>query len=198
MLLGGKAAERLLGERLRREVSDEDIRRWYDAHPDEFRRTLLVRARHVRCADEARCTEAAAALARGMPFAVVAQRWSIAPDAALGGDLGWIDAAQARHDWLAQLAFAQPPGPPTAPLHEPSATPETGGWQIVEVLERVQGRHAADSKAVHFGAGQAIARERAIARFDALRKSLLGNADIELNPVLLGFGPAALAAAGLR
>ena len=185
-------------ERLRAQVSEEDIRRWYDAHPDAFKRTLRVHARHVRCADEAHCTAAAAALAHGTSFAEAARRWSIAPDAAQGGDMGWMDAARARDDWLAQLAFAQPVGPPTEPLHEPSATPDTGAWQIVEVLERVQGRHAAGSEAVRFEAGQAIARERAIAGFGALRTRLLAEADIELNPALLGFGPAALAAAGLR
>ncbi len=185
-------------ERLRKEVSDADIRRWYDAHPDDFRRIERVRARHVRCADEARCDAASAALARGEPFAEVARRWSVAPDAAQGGELGWIDAARARRDWLAQVAFAQPPGPPTAPLHEPSAAPGEGAWQIVEVLERVNGRHAADSEAVRFEAGQAIARERALAGFGALRARLLAGADMELTPPLLGFGPAALAAEGVR
>lgn len=184
-------------ERLRAAVSPEDIRRWYDAHPGQFRRTLRVHARHVRCADEADCNAASAALAHGTPFADVARRWSIAPDAKQGGDLGWLDAARSREDWLAQLAFAQPVGAPTEPLHEPSPTPEAGAWQIVEVLERVQGRHAADSEAVRFEAGQAIARERAIAGFAALRAHLLAEADIELDPALLGFGPPALAAAGL-
>jgi len=185
-------------ERLRAQVSDDDIRRWYDAHPGEFKRTLRVHARHIRCPDEARCAAASAALSNGMAFAEAARRWSAAPDAAQGGDLGWLDAARARDDWLAQLAFAQPVGPPTAPLHEPSADPETGAWQIVEVLARVQGRHAAGSEAVRFEAGQAIARERAIARFGALRTRLLADADIELNPALLGFGAAALSAAGIR
>jgi hypothetical protein len=185
-------------ERLRAQVSDEDIRRWYDTHPDKFRRTLRVRARHVRCADEATCMAARAALARGMPFAQAARRWSVAPDAAQGGDMGWLTATRARDEWLVQLTFAQPVGPPTEPLHEPSATPETGSWQIVEVLEREQGRHAAASETVRFEAGQAIARERAIVNFGALRKRLLGDADIELNPGLLGFGPPELIAAGLR
>ena len=184
--------------RLRAQVSDADIRRWYDDHPDKFKRTLRVRARHVRCADEASCIAARAALARGMPFAEAAHRWSVAPDAAQGGDMGWVSAARARDDWLVQLAFAQPVGPPTEPLHEPSATPETGDWQIVEVLEREQGRHTAGSEAVRYEAGQAIARERAIANFGALRRRLLGDADIELNPALLGFGPAQLSAAGLQ
>ena len=184
-------------ERLRAAVSQEDIRRWYDTHPNEFKRTLRVHARHVRCANEADCNAARQALVHGEVFADVARRWSIAPDAARGGDLGWLDAARSREDWLAQLAFAQPIGPPSEPLHEPSPSPESGAWQIVEVLEREQGRHAAGSEAVRFEAGQAIARERAIAGFAALRTRLLAEAVIELNPALLGFGPAALAAAGV-
>lgn len=185
-------------ERLRAQVSDADIRRWYDAHPDEFRRTERVRARHVHCADEARCEAASAALKRGLPFAEVARRWSDAPDAARGGELGWTDAERARGDWLAQLAFPQPPGPPTGALREPAGAAGEGGWQIVEVLERVQGRHPADSEAVRFGAGRAIARERAVARFGELRARLLAASEIELNPALLGFDASALAAEGVR
>lgn len=115
-------------ERLRAQVSDEDIRRWYDSHPEKFKRTLRVRARHVRCADEETCMAARAALARGMPFAQAARRWSVAPDAAQGGDMGWLTATRARDDWLVQLAFAQPVGPPTEPLHElpPRPRPAAG------------------------------------------------------------------------
>jgi len=181
-------------ERLRRDVADDDVRAWYVAHPGAFKRTERVRARHVHCADEARCDAAGAALRRGEPFADVARRASDAPDAAAGGDLGWLDAERARRDWLAQLAFAQPPGPPAGPLRAPGAGGRDGGWEIVEVLERVEGRHAIDSEAVRFGAGRAIARERAIALFGELRARLLAQADVELNPALLGFGPDALAA----
>lgn len=185
-------------ERLRRDVSDADIRRWYDAHPDDFKRIERVRARHIACIDEARCDAASAALARGEPFAAVALRFSSAPDAQQGGELGWLDAERARREWLAQLAFAQPPGPPTAPLREPGMPPAPDDWQIVEVLERVTGRHAADSEAVRFAAGRAIARERAAAQFGALRARLLAQADIELDPAALGVDAAALAAEGVR
>lgn len=179
-------------ERLRKEVSDDDVHRWYDAHPDAFKRTERVRARHVHCADEARCDAASAALARGQSFGDVARRDSQAPDAAAGGELGWIDAERARHEWLAQLAFALPPGAPTAPLRAPGVEGGEDGWEIVQVLERVEGRHPADSEAVRFGASTAIAREHAVARFVQLRTRLLAQADVELDPALLGFGPDAL------
>ncbi len=76
--------------------------------------------------------------------------------------------------------------------------PAPDDWQIVEVLERVTGRHAADSEAVRFAAGRAIARERAAAQFGALRARLLAQADIELDPAALGVDAAALAAEGVR
>jgi hypothetical protein len=182
-------------DRLRKEVSDDDIRQWYAAHPDAFKRTQRVRARHVHCADEAHCDAASAALRRGEPFADVARRSSQAPDAEAGGELGWIDVERARRDWLAQLAFAMPPGPPGAPLRAPGADGGDGGWEIVQVLERVEGRHAADSEAVRFGAGSAIARERAVVRYGELRARLLAQADVDVDPALLGFGREALVAA---
>jgi hypothetical protein len=182
-------------ERLRSEVSADDIRRWYDAHPSQFTRTERVHARHVRCPDE-RCAQAAsAALARGVAFEDVARRYSNAPDAAQGGDLGWIDVARARLDWLAQLAFAQPPGAPTGAVREPEAG---GGWQIVQVLARTTGRHPVESETVRFAAGRAVAQERAVARWAELRERLIGASAIELNPALLGFGESALAAEGVR
>jgi hypothetical protein len=180
-------------DRLRREVDDADIRRWYDEHPDEFKRIERVRARHIRCADEARCDAASAALRRGEPFGDVARRFSEAADAGAGGELGWLDAARARSDWLAQLAFAQPPGPPTAPLREPAVAGAREGWEIVEVLERVTGRHAPDSEAVRFAAGREIARRRAAQQYAELRGKLLAAADIELDPALPGLDAAALA-----
>jgi len=182
-------------ERLRKAVSDDDVRRWYDAHPDAFPRTERVRARHVHCDDEAPCNDASAALGRGESFDAVARRLSSAGDAAAGGDLGWIDAQRAREDWLAQLAFALPPGPAAGPLRKPGADGADGGWEIVQVLERVQGRHPADSEAVRFGAGRAIAHEQAVARYGELRARLLAQADVELDPAQLGFGREALAAA---
>ena len=185
-------------ERLRKAVSDADVRRWYDAHPDAFRRTERVRARHVHCDDEARCDDASAALKGGDPFDAVARRFSSAVDAAAGGELGWVDAARARQDWLAQLAFALPPGPAAGPLRMPGADGADGGWEIVQVLERVQGRHPADSEAVRFGAGRAIAHEQALARYAELRARLLAQADVELDAAQLGFGREALAAEAVR
>ena len=69
---------------------------------------------------------------------------------------------------LARAAGVRPAGRTThrAASRAP-ATPETGSWQIVEVLEREQGRHAAGSETVRFEAGQAMpmnARSRTSAR----------------------------------
>ncbi len=179
-------------EQLKAAVSAEDMAHYYATHRDRFKRVDRVQARHIRCPDEACATAARDALAGGEDFGAVARRLSVAPTRDAGGDLGWLDIADARSRWIAQLAFAQPPGPPTAPIREPAAAGQTAGWDIVQVSQRVMGYHEADSEAVRFAAREALARERAAAGLAALNDRLVAAASIELNAALLGFGPEAL------
>lgn len=179
-------------ERLRRAVTDDDVAAYYAAHPDAFPRIERVRARHVRCGD-ARCAQAAqAALVAGVPFEEVARRFSIEANGRDGGDLGWLDEDAVRTGWLAQVAFALPPGAPTAPLHEPPSSGREDTWQIVQVHERVTGRHPADSETVRFAVRQALAHERAVAAFAGLRHTLTQAADVDVDAALVGEDAAAV------
>ncbi len=180
-------------DRLRAAVTPDEVARYYAAHPDDFTRVERVRARHIHCADEARAQAAATALARGEPFADVARRASDAPDRLRGGDLGWLDAAHSLDDWLTQVAFAQPVGAPTSPLRAPS-----GGWEIVQVQDRVTGHHPVDSETVRYAAGVAIAREHAAADYAALRARLLGATVVAFDPAQAGTDAAGWRARGFK
>lgn len=164
--------------RLKAEVTAADVARHYAEHAELFQRTERVLARHIRCADEASANAAYAELQRGVPFAQVAHRYSTAPSALKGGALGWLEADRARGQWLAQVAFAQAPGAASAPIREPEAAGRTGGWQIVQVEQRMQGLHPADSETVRFIATEAIAKERAQQRYAALKDQLIRNARV--------------------
>jgi parvulin-like peptidyl-prolyl isomerase len=164
--------------RLKAEVTAADIAAYYRDHPEPFQRTERVLARHIRCVDEASADAAYAELARGEPFARVAHRYSVAPSAVKGGALGWLDRGRAQGQWLAQVAFAQPPGAASRPIREPEAAGRTTGWQIVQVEERVQGAHPADSETVRFIATEAIAKQRAQERYAALKEQLVRTARI--------------------
>lgn len=167
-----------------------EVADYYARNPAEFRRIERVRARHIRCVDEAVCQRAYAQLRDGADFAAVARAVSGADDAADGGALGWLRRDGEQASWLLDLAFALPPGKPSRPVREPAEA----AWQVVLVEEREEGLLPADSESVRYIADQAIARKKAVAEFKALRERLYQAADIELNAGVLGFDHRALAA----
>ena len=83
-------------------VTDEDVRSWYQAHPNEFAGEERVRARHIFLPVPAGATPAQEAAVRaqgeiirnrllaGEDFATVARQVSKGPSAAEGGDLGFL------------------------------------------------------------------------------------------------------------
>lgn len=158
---------------LRRAVQPAEVAAWYAAHREQFRRIERVRARHIRVADEATARRVAAALAKdGSNFAELARRYSVAPDRAGGGELGWI-ARRSEADWFTALVFAQPPGRNGAPVREPVSANAPAQWEIVRVDEQQTGYFAADSETVRYLASRAIAEQKARAAFDARRQAEL-------------------------
>lgn len=165
---------------LRRAVSAAEIQRWYAGHRERFRRLERVRARHIRIADEATALQVARALKPdGSNFAELARRHSVAPDAAGGGELGWLDSPT-QNDWLRELVFAQPPRQTGAPVREPAPANAAAAWEIVRVEEQQHGYHPAASETVRYLASQAIAEQKARQEFSALNASLRGKARIVL------------------
>jgi hypothetical protein len=187
------ALERLLGsgadphysspevERLQRGIEPAAIRSYYNAHKAEFARTEKVLARTMRFTEETLARAASAELAKGARFEDVARRRGAGDGAAR-----WIDSQAARSSWVAQLAFAQAPGPASPPVREPEAGAAAPGWIIVKVERRVTGLHPPDSETVRFAASEAIARQRAASSFASLRARLLADARINVNPGALG------------
>lgn len=168
-------------ERLQRNVEAAAIRKYYDSHKAEFTRTEKVSMRSMRFADEAQARAVAAELSKGARFEDVMRRRG-----AGDGVARWVDSDSARRSWIAQLAFAQPPGPASPPIREPEAGTAAPGWVIVKVDKRVTGLHPPDSETVRFAASEAIARQRAASNFAGLRARLLAEARIEVNPAALG------------
>ncbi len=70
--------------------SPETVRAYYDQYIREFRFDERARVRQILVADEATATEVAAKLHRGVPFAQLSARYSRAPNASAGGEIGWI------------------------------------------------------------------------------------------------------------
>jgi peptidyl-prolyl cis-trans isomerase C len=135
--LRGRLKEQLTIERLfaeevfpRVQVSDEEVRAWYDEHAAEFDEPERVRARQV----VVRTREEAARVRdelrrRPQAFAEVARRASIAPEARSGGDLGYFDERSGMPE-VFDVCFRLPL------LQVSDVTPSPYGFHVFQVVER--------------------------------------------------------------
>ena len=71
-------------------VTDAEVSAYFEANRDQFDRPAQVRARQIVVAEEAEGQEVLALLRQGQPFAEVAAKHSLSPDAQQGGDLGFF------------------------------------------------------------------------------------------------------------
>ncbi|MCC2636622.1 MAG: hypothetical protein K0Q68_341 [Moraxellaceae bacterium] len=169
---------------LQAKVTPEEIRAYYDSHRDEFRRIEKVKARHIRVQDEATARKVEERLKKGEVFAALVTVFSLAADAASGGELGWIVHGEKAHGWLDSLAFLQQPGVPSRPVRLPGVAGEEPGWEILVVDERVMGWQPVDSESVRYLASQSIARDKALAEYRSALERVRREADLRLHPEL--------------
>ncbi|WP_369602329.1 peptidylprolyl isomerase [Hahella sp. SMD15-11] len=116
-----------------RQVSDKDIRAWYDKHADEFDVVEQVEAQWIH-ADQPEEAEN--------------------PDQLPADQIrtGWLSR---KDGWLATFAFTQQPGQWSKATRDPA-----GGWIRIRVLKRETRRLPPDSETVRYAASQALAWER--------------------------------------
>jgi peptidyl-prolyl cis-trans isomerase C len=123
-------------------VSDEEIKSFYDSHPESFTKPEQVRARHILIkvdsnAGEAQKKEARKKLAavqarlkKGEDFAELAKKFSEGPSKSKGGDLGLFRRGQMVKPFE-EVAFALPVG-------QVSDIVETQfGYHLIKVEEKI-------------------------------------------------------------
>ncbi|KQZ32709.1 peptidyl-prolyl cis-trans isomerase [Duganella sp. Root1480D1] len=169
--------------RLSSAASPQEIEAFYQQHKDLFARIDKVRARHIRVADEAQAQRVLKSLQAGASFGATARKMSRAADAGKGGDLGWVSADGSK-DWLASLAFSQPPGKPSAPIRAPVGPNETAYWEIVLVEEQVHGVHPLQSETVRYQASRMIALKKAMQQLGEMIEQARRSARIDIAEVL--------------
>lgn len=162
------------------QVTQAEVLSYFQAHKEEFKRIVSVKARHIRLADEASARRVIAEVNQGTSFAQLAQRYSSAADASQGGDLGTIQHT-ATLSWLAELAFIQEEGKISAPFRAAVGPKEEAYWEVVLVEKRQEAYQDPASETVRYQAGRALAQEKAIKQISALRQQLLKNAKIDIN-----------------
>lgn len=168
---------------LANQVTQAEVNAYYRAHKEEFRRVERVKARHIRVAEEAKATRIVADAKAGKDFAQLARRFSVAPDAGKGGDLGWVHQTS-NPDWLASLVLLQPEGQVSSPFRAAVDGDQEATWEVLLVEKRVEGYHPPESETVRYLARRAIAHDKARAEFAAARSQALRKAAIDINPKL--------------
>ena len=115
-------------------ASDEDAKKFYDEHPDQFTQPERVHVRHILISDDVTSADAIAKvqadLRAGASFDEVAKSRSLCPSAAQGGDLGEVSKGQMVPEFEAAAFALKNPGD----LSEPVKT--QFGWHII----RLEGR----------------------------------------------------------
>lgn len=161
-------------------VTAEEVRAYYDAHREDFRRIEKIHARHIRVATEAEALAIRQRVLKNESFEALAREYSIADDKASGGDLGWILHDERELVWLQQFAMIQKAGVVSAAVRMPQLGPDEPAWELVLVDERVDGYQAPDSESVRYLASQSIARRKAQESFRALRDQLYRDTPISI------------------
>jgi parvulin-like peptidyl-prolyl isomerase len=111
------------------QVTEEELKSYYDAHPTEFQRPERAHVRQVLCKDQAQAAMTLAELLTGKDFAQVARERSQAPEAARGGDLGFVARGELPAE-IEEAAFHQLVGE-IGPLVE-----SPFGVHIIQVVDR--------------------------------------------------------------
>jgi peptidyl-prolyl cis-trans isomerase C len=109
--------------------TDEEIRLYYDQHPDEFKSPEEVRVRQILVHDESLANDIAKKLKAGEAFEKLSSEHSVAANARKGGEIGYLSRGELPKMFEEQI-FALKPG-------EISNVISTdGGFHIFKVDER--------------------------------------------------------------
>jgi parvulin-like peptidyl-prolyl isomerase len=114
-------------------VTENDIKAWYDAHPEAYTKPATVHLQEIDVRADAKAAQDLVARARGgEDFAELAKAHSVGPNKAGGGDLGVLRKGDLAPD-VEKAAFALAPGQVSDPL------PTKDGFRILKVVERTEG-----------------------------------------------------------
>ncbi len=165
-------------------VTAEQVAEYYHQNRDEFVRVEKVRARHLRVNSQQQADKVVAEIKQGLAFAEAVSRYSVAEDAATGGELGWVDRDSRNGDWIRALAFVQPQGRVSASFRSPTDSNDAY-WEILWVDEKVTGFQPVDSESVRYRAAMAIARVQLQEAFKARLAAASEAASLRVNPEVL-------------
>lgn len=114
------------------EVTEEAVKAYYEAHPDEFKVPESVRVRQIVTDTKEKAESILRRLRQGENFAKLAKDLSLSPDRREGGDLGFIPRGSFPREF--EVCFTMNPGE-ISPI-----IPSLYGFHLFKVIEKAPGR----------------------------------------------------------
>ena len=159
--------------------TQDDIQREYDQHRERYRKPDQAKVARIFTKERAEAESARARVSRGEDFSAVAQRVSRSPDAASGGEMGWVERGDLPSEFEGAI-FRLRPGEMSPVI----AAEE--GFLIFKVEEKAAARELTLEQA-----GQEIRRRLLREKADLYLKSLVDearrNAGVRVFPDRLPF-----------
>lgn len=118
---------------VQRKITLEDARRYYQAHPEEFKSPIQLWLRQIVVSTPEAAQAVKARLDRGDSFEDIAKTSSIdRVSAAKGGDLGWVRKGRL-HPEVEAVVFQMKPKQVSGPIKTPN------GYSMMRLEERLEG-----------------------------------------------------------
>jgi parvulin-like peptidyl-prolyl isomerase len=170
----GLMIERLLARTVYRNVSvsPSEVRRYYQANPQEFERPEQVHVRQIVTATEADAKKALELLHSGKDFAAVAKEKSTAPEAENGGDLGFFAMGDMPGEF--NVVFGMSKGGVSDIVKSPY------GYHIFKLLEKRRAGKISLEEA-YKGIAEKLQRAKEDTRYTQLLKDLRSRTKFEVN-----------------
>jgi peptidyl-prolyl cis-trans isomerase C len=150
-------------QKIRPQVTEEEIKAAYDQESAKVSQTERVRARHILLASEKEAVDIAARLKAGEKFPALAKKYSLDGSKDYGGDLGYFTAPEMVAEF-SKAAFALKVGETSAPVKTDF------GWHIIKVEDRKLGA-AQPYDQVKSALRNVLLRKKVQETMDELRKT---------------------------
>jgi len=155
------------------EVSEADIRKYYDEHKEKYSMPERIKASHILVEDQARAEDILKQVRTGGSFDKLAKQYSKDSTSQKGGDLGWF--GKGRMDpAFEKAAFALKKGE-VSPVVKSAF-----GYHIIRLEDRREGSVRPFDQ-VKKSIERAIQRERMEKELNALKESIKKKASVSVN-----------------
>jgi hypothetical protein len=170
-----------------KKITQAEVDEYYKANKEDYKQINRARGRQIISASSDDINAAFKAIQAGQPFEEVAKKYSTEKNKKgnVLVDTGWISREENSQHWLKTLLFLQPIGEASRPYRSPQLRGETVHWRIVIADEKEEDYQAADSGGVTYPVSRILAERKLTKEFGDLRKRLLTESKIRLNPELL-------------